>query len=101
MSAPHHLTSWEGDLRARRVARQLIYTLDEFNAQHPDPDSDTVADEFDYLTHDYIVRMCASILAESYVMVPSEAQLGEIEGSEVDLVRSAESHNDENEVERS
>lgn len=82
------MTIWEGTHRANSMARQLIRALDEFNAQHPDPDAETVADNFDYLTHNYIVQMCASILAESYIMVPNEGEGLVMETCEGD-VRSA------------
>ena len=113
MSERPQMTIWVGDHRAKTEARRLVRALDEFNAQHPDPDAEAVADNFDYLTYNYIVQMCASTLAESYIMVPNEAERLEMESRDGDL-RSAlegagnlktmqvtESQDDENEVETS
>ena len=64
------------DERARLVAGQLIKTLNEFNDHHPDPDADQVAERLEYLTDDYIIQMCASTLAEAYIVIPEEDSSG-------------------------
>jgi len=56
--------------RARLAGGQLIETLNEFNDRHPDPDAAEIAEDLAYVTDDYIIQLCASTLAEAYIVIP-------------------------------
>jgi len=65
-----YLSMQSADLKARDAASELIRSLEKFDAEHPDPTAAIVAAQLDYVTPNYLTQICASILAEDFLISP-------------------------------
>jgi hypothetical protein len=65
----------EAERRAKNTTQQLWSFLEDFNARHPELEAKAVSSRFDFFTQDYILRACASVIAEKYVITSRESAL--------------------------